>query len=125
MDDARTRKGRANAPINQSLLASLQTAKEAALSDHVVEYSGQRVLSIRKHFEAAVTRAGLAEVTQQKIRHSAAVAMVSSGVPIANVAQFLGHSNTAITCSTYGRFAPEHLADDAKALEFVKLKSVR
>ena len=86
MDDARTRKGRANAPINQSLMASLQTAKEAALSDHVVEYSGQRVLSIRKHFEAAVTRAGLAEVTQQKIRHSAAVAMVSSGVPIANVA---------------------------------------
>lgn len=125
LDDARTRKGRAIVPINRGLMAALQTAKDAALSDHVVEYAGQRVQSIRKGFEAAVTRAGLVDVTLHTIRHSAAVAMVSSGVPIEKVAQFLGHSNTAITFSTYGRFAPEHLADAAEVLEFVKLKSMR
>ncbi len=98
---ARTREGRAIVPINRGLMAALQTAKDAALSNHVVKYAGQRV---------------------HTIRHSTAVAKVSSGVPIEKVAQYLGHSNTAIAYSTYGRFAPEHLADAAEVLELAKLK---
>lgn len=39
------------------------------------------------------------------------------------VAQYLGHSNAAITYSTYGRFAPEHLADAAEVLDFVRLRA--
>lgn len=123
LDDARTRKGRAIVPINRGLMAALQTARDASLSDHVVEWGGQRVGSIRKGFEGAVRRAGLKNVTLHTIRHSAAVAMVSSGIPIVQVAQYLGHSNTAITFSTYGRFAPGHLAEAAEVLEFVKLRA--
>lgn len=123
LDDARTRKGRAIVPINRGLMAALQTAKAAALSDHVVEWGGGRVHSIRKGFEAAVRRAKLEGVTLHTIRHSAAVAMVSSGIPMTQVAQYLGHSNTAITYSTYGRFAPDHLAEAAEVLDFVKLRS--
>lgn len=123
MDDARTRKGRAIVPINRGLMAALQTAKDAALSDHVIEWGGDRVASIRKGFEGAVRRAKLKEVTLHTIRHSAAVAMVSNGIPITQVAQYLGHSNTAITFSTYGRFAPDHLTEAADVLDFVRLRA--
>lgn len=125
LDDARTRKGRAIVPINRGLMAALQTAKDAALTDHVIEYGGERVSSIRKGFENAVRRAGLKDVTLHTIRHSAAVAMVSSGISIDMVAQYLGHSNSAITYSTYGRFAPAHLSDAAEALEFTNLRVVK
>ncbi|MDH2327674.1 tyrosine-type recombinase/integrase [Cereibacter sp. SYSU M97828] len=125
LDDARTRKGRAVVPMNRGIRAALQTAKEAALSDHVIEYGGERVGSIRKGFENACTRARLENVTLHTLRHSAAVAMVSSGVPMDRVAQYLGHSNSAITYSTYARFAPDHLSDAAEVLDFVKLKAAR
>ncbi|ABN76602.1 phage integrase family protein [Rhodobacter sphaeroides ATCC 17029] len=125
LPDARTRKGRAIVPINRGLMAALQTAREAAVTDHVVEYGGTRVASIRKGFEVAVTRAGFEDVTLHTIRHSAAVEMVSSGIPIEQVAQYLGHSNPSITFSTYGRFAPEHLQQAADVLDFVRLKVAR
>lgn len=125
LDDARTRKGRAIVPINRGLMAALQTAKDAALSDHVIEYAGDRVKSIRKGFENACTRAHLDDVTLHTIRHSAAVQMVASGLPIEKVAQYLGHSNTAITYSTYGRFAPGHLKDAAEVLEITHLRRVK
>lgn len=125
LDDARTRKGRAIVPINRGLKAALQTARSAALTDHVVEWGGKPVKSIRKGFEAAVRRSKLKDVNIHTIRHSSAVAMVSDGIPITQVAQFLGHSNTTITFSTYGRFAPGHLAGAAEVLDFVKIKSVQ
>ncbi len=122
LSDSRTRKGRAIVPMNRGIRAALQTAKEASLSDYVIEYGGQQVANIRKGFESACRRAHLDDVTLHTIRHSAAVAMVSSGVPMERVAQYLGHSNSAITYSTYARFAPEHLADAAEVLDFVRLK---
>lgn len=123
LDDAKTRKGRAIVPMNRGIRAALQTAKEAAVSDYVIEYAGDRVKNIRKGFTAACERAGLEDVTLHTLRHSAAVAMVSSGVPIEKVAQYLGHSNAAITYSTYARFAPDHLKDAAEVLDVVRLKT--
>ncbi|MDQ2067630.1 tyrosine-type recombinase/integrase [Xinfangfangia sp. CPCC 101601] len=125
LDDARTRKGRAIVPINRGLMAALQTARDAALSDYVIEWGGKKVGNIRKGFEAACSRAKLTGVTLHTIRHSAAVAMVSSGIPITQVAQYLGHSNASVTYSTYARFAPEHLTEAAEVLDFVKLKAAR
>lgn len=125
LDDAVTRKGRAVVPINRGLMAALQTAREAAISDYVVEYAGQQVRNIRKGFTNAAARAGLEDITLHTIRHSAAVAMVSSGIPIEKVAQYLGHSNVSVTYSTYGRFAPEHLSDAAEVLEFTNLRAVK
>lgn len=125
IEDAKTRKGRAIVPINRGLMAALQSAREAAISPYVIEHAGGKVGSIRKGFEGAVSRAKLADVTLHTIRHSSAVAMVSSGIPMEQVAQFLGHSNLAITYSTYGRFAPEHLHGAAEVLDFVKLRSAK
>ena len=122
LDDAVTRKGRAIVPMNRGLRAALQTAKAAALTDYVIEYASDRVKSIRKGFVNAVTRADLTDVTIHTIRHTAAVLMVSEGIPIEKVAQFLGHSNVATTYRVYARFAPEHLADAAEILNFIEIR---
>lgn len=118
------RKGRAVVPINGTLRAALETARPAAMSDFVVEWAGGPVKSIRKGFMRAVGNAGLAGVNLHCLRHSSAVHMVEAGVPIAEVAQFLGHSNPSITFSTYARYSPEHLSKAAGALEFGQLRAV-
>lgn len=125
LGSAKTRKGRAIVPMNRGLRAALQTARDAALSEFVVEYSGGQVKSIRKGFDNASKSAGIENVTLHTIRHSAAVAMISAGMPIEKVGQFLGHSNVAITYSTYARYAPEHLEDAAEILDFTAIKSIR
>ncbi|MDO6523233.1 tyrosine-type recombinase/integrase [Shimia thalassica] len=122
LSDAKTRKGRAIVPMNNSVRAALQTARDAALSDYVIEYAGGPVKSIRKGFENALSRTSLDNVTLHTIRHSAAVAMVSNGIPIEKVGQYLGHSNLAITYQTYARYAPDHLSDAANVLDFAPFR---
>jgi len=116
--DAMTRKGRAVVPMNRTTKAALSVASHAALSDHVIEYGGRRVKSIRKGFTAAVDRAGIGHVRIHDLRHTAAVTMLAAGIPIEKVAQVLGHSNTSVTYRTYGRYLPEHMQDAVDSLDF-------
>lgn len=125
LDAVGPRKGRAVVPINATLRAALTVAQEAALSDHVIEWAGSPVKSIRTGFSAAVSNAKLKGVTPHVLRHTAAVRMAVAGVPMARISQYLGHSNTSITERTYARFAPDHLADAAEALEIGHLRVVR
>ena len=118
LPDGLTRKGRAVVPMNRMARAALETAYQARITDYVVEWAGDRVKSIRKGYAAALNRAGLEDVNIHQIRHSVAVRMLAAGQPIEAVAQFLGHSNTAITYRTYARFMPEHLAGAAEILNF-------
>lgn len=125
LDAQGPRKGRAVVPINNTLMAALTAAKEAALSDHVIEWAGALMASIRTGFAAAVARAGLKSVSPHVLRHTAAVRMASAGVPMARISQFMGHSNTVVTERVYARFAPDHLSDAASALEVSNLKLVK
>lgn len=118
VDDGKWRKGRAVVPMNHALTAVLSVAHEARLSEYVVEFGGGPVKSIRKGFSSAVRRAGLKDVTLYTLRHSAAVHMVSRGMAIEKVGQYLGHTNVAMTYKVYARFAPDHLRDAAEILEF-------
>jgi len=118
LPDGVTRKGRAVVPINRMARAALETASHVRCTDHVIEWAGDRVRSIRTSYVAALKRAGLENVNIHQIRHSVAVRMLSAGQPIEAVAQYLGHSNTAITYRTYARFLPEHLAGAAEILNF-------
>ncbi|WHZ33457.1 site-specific integrase [Sagittula sp. MA-2] len=122
LPDSKTRKGRAIVPMNAGIRAALDVAQRAALSDYVVEYAGQRINSIRTGFSAAVTRSGIGHVRIHDLRHTAAVWMLSEGVPIEKVAQVLGHSNISVTYSTYGRYLPEHMQDAVNVLDFTSLK---
>ncbi|WP_407682085.1 tyrosine-type recombinase/integrase [Pseudodonghicola flavimaris] len=123
LDDSATRKGRAVVPMNSSTRAALDVAHRAALSDHVIEYAGRQVGSIRKGVQSAVTRSGIGHVRIHDLRHTAAVTMLANGIPLEKVSQVLGHSNTSITFSTYGRYLPEHMQDAVNVLDFMNLKT--
>lgn len=108
-DDGKRRKGRATVPVGPNALALLKQAKEAALSDYVVEWAGGPVKSIRTGFDSACERAGLKDVTPHVLRHSAAVALAEAGHAMAEIAQYLGHSDDRITQRVYSRYSPEYL----------------
>lgn len=122
LPEGATLKGRAVVPMNGMTRAALTTAHAAAISDYVVEFAGDRVKSIRKGFTNACERAGLEGVTLHTLRHTAAVHMVSAGIPMQKVSQYLGHSNTAITERVYARYAPSHMQDAADVLNFTQIR---
>jgi len=124
-DDTGPRKGRAIVPINSTLRAALATAREAAMTEFVVEYAGGPVLSIKRGFASAVANAGLPHITPHDLRRTAARLMAEAGVPMSEIAQYLGHSNTTITERVYGRFSPEHLRKAADVLDFAVVRKVR
>lgn len=123
--DTGPRKGRAVVPINATLRAALTAAREAALSDYVVEWGGRQVRSIKTGFNAAVERAGLHDVSPHVLRHTAAVHMAEAGVPMEEIAQYLGHSSTHTTRAVYARFSPDHLRRAADVLDFGRVRQVQ
>lgn len=121
-DDTGPRKGRAVVPINDGLRAALEHARRASLTDHVIEWAGEPVKSIRTGFNIACANAGL-DVSPHDLRRTAARMMVEAGIPMSEVAQYLGHSNVQVTFSTYGRFSPTHLRRAADVLDFTTIKA--
>lgn len=115
--DIGPRKGRATVPVNDTLLAALTTAREAALSRYVVEWGGRNVGSIKTGFNAAVARAGIEHCTPHDLRRTAGRFMAENGVPIEEIAEYLGHTNPNVTRSIYARFSPDYLRKAAGSLE--------
>ena len=111
-------KGRAVVPMNRTLRGALLVAKEGALTPFVIEWAGQRVRSVKKSFAASAGKAGLGHVSPHTLRRSAARHMVEAGVPISEVAQYLGHTSEKVTYSTYARFSLDYLKRAAAALEY-------
>ncbi|ARC87451.1 hypothetical protein B5V46_01805 [Rhodovulum sp. MB263] len=83
------------------------------------------VRSIKTGFNAAVARAGIDHCTPHDLRRTAGRFMAEAGVPIEEIAEYLGHTNPNITRSTYARFSPEHLRRAAGSLEFGAPKLVQ
>lgn len=116
-EDEHGNKGRATVPMTEACRAALMFAYEARTSAYVIEYAGRQVSSVRKSFKAACDRAGFTDVSPHVLRHTAAVHMAEAGVPISEIAQYLGHSNEATTYRVYARYSPEYLRRAASALE--------
>tara|TARA_R110000737_G_scaffold352550_2_gene399029 strand:- start:1071 stop:2105 length:1035 start_codon:yes stop_codon:yes gene_type:complete len=119
------RKGRATIPINDTLNVALTVAREGALSDFVIEWGGRQVGSIKTGFNAAVVRSGIDHCTPHDLRRTAGRFMAEAGVPIEEIAEYLGHTNPNITRSTYARFSPDFLRRAAGSLEFSSAGSVQ
>ena len=113
----RRAKGRATVPLHESARQSLETARQAAMSDYVIEYAGAPVRSVKRAFARAAERAGVAWCTPHVLRHTAAVHMAESGVPMAEIAQYLGHSSESVTYRVYARYSPSYLRRAASTLE--------
>ncbi|MDY0242193.1 MAG: site-specific integrase [Rhodospirillaceae bacterium] len=111
------RKGRATVPMSGTAREMLIKAKEAALTEFVIEWGGKRVSNCRRGFEQAAQRSGLKDVTPHVLRHTAAVWMAEAGIPMPEIAQYLGHSDSRITERVYGRYSPEYLRKAMSALE--------
>ncbi|MBU8540863.1 tyrosine-type recombinase/integrase [Falsiroseomonas tokyonensis] len=116
-DGTRMRKGRATVPLTTRAVAAMAEAATARTSEYVIEWGGGKVGKIRKGFAAAAEAAGLPWVTPHVLRHTAAVWMAERGVPMAEIGQFLGHSDERTTYRIYARFSPHYLRGAASALE--------
>lgn len=112
------RKGRAVVPMNARLREEMEAAWKRRTSDHVIEYGGRPVGSVKKALKRAGARSGFPWISPHVFRHSAATWMAEDGRPMSEIAQFLGHSDSRITERTYARFSPAYLAGAAKALEW-------
>jgi integrase len=118
-------KGRAIVPMTRTLRAALTEAQSGAMSPYVIEWAGGRVGSVKKGLAAAAKRAGLAKVTPHMLRHSAAVRMAEDGVPMEEIASYLGHSNVNVTRTIYAKFSPEFLQGAAASLELDEIEEVK
>lgn len=112
------RKRRATVPMTDRAYRYLRVLKAASQSEHVIEWGGHRVYSVKKGFAAAAKRAGLSGITPHVLRHTAASWMAEADVPMFDISRFLGHSDTRITERRYAKLSPSHLKRAAGALKW-------
>lgn len=111
-----TAKRRPTVPMTSHLAAVLKEAFKTRACDHVIEHGAEPVASIKKGFAAAAHRAGLV-ATPYTLRHTAAVHMANAGVPMAEIASYMGHSDSRMTERFYARYLPDYLRSAASALD--------
>ena len=110
-------KGRATVPMTSRAREALTEAHKRRTCDYVIEWGGAQVASIKKGFALTCARAGLKGVTPHVMRHTAAVYLAEAGVPMEQIAAYLGHSDPTTTARVYARFSPTFLASAAAALD--------
>jgi integrase len=111
-------KRRATVPMNKRAYRYLRVMREAATCNHVIEWGGHRVLSIKKGFAGACERAGIEGVTPHILRHTAASWMAEARVDMFRISKFLGHTDTKITERRYAHIHPDYMKDAVDVLDF-------
>jgi integrase len=112
-----TNKRRVIVPMNRRAREAMEAAYEARLTDHVIEYGGKPVASVKRAIAAAARRSGV-PCSPHVFRHTAGVWMAQADVPMQKIAQFLGHTSTRITETVYARYSPRFMSDAASALDW-------
>jgi integrase len=111
-----TNKRRVTVQLNERALSALLEAKAAALTDHVIEYAGQPVKSIRKAIRSAAARAKV-PCSPHVFRHTSGVWMANADISMEKIAQRLG-TTVRIAEKHYARFSPSYQKDAADALNW-------
>lgn len=115
-DRKQTRKRRPRVPLNAEALSALRTAYEARQSEYVIERGATKVACVKKAFQAASKRSGV-YATPYSLRHTGAVWAAEAGVPMPELAQFMGHDDSRTTEKHYARFTPGHLRRVSEAVQ--------
>ena len=102
-------------PINDALRPLLTDASQAATSQYVIEWHGERVSSVKTGVAAAARRARVIGVTPHVLRHTAVTRMMQGGVPVPMIAAFAKMSIEMVE-KRYGHHSPEWMAPAAAAL---------
>jgi integrase len=110
-------KRRAEVAMNNRAYEALEEAVRGALTDHVIEWDGRPVKSVKKAIRMAAARSGV-PCSPHVFRHTAGVWMAQADVPMQKISQFLGHTSTRTTERIYARYSPSFMQDAAAALEF-------
>lgn len=112
-----TNKRRTVVPMNATARPALEEAFAARLTDHVIEYNGKPVASVKKAIQRLAEATGL-PVSPHVLRHTCAVWMAQADVPMQKIAQYLGHTSTRVTEQVYARFSPSFMRDAGAAAVF-------
>lgn len=73
--------------------------------------------AVSRDFGKARDLAGVPRIRFHDLRHSAATALLTVGVPLVVVSEWLGHSGVAITAASYAAVVPELLTEAADAMD--------
>jgi integrase len=111
-----TKKRRPIIPVPRSLLAALRRAHQRASCEFVISYRGEQVLDVKTGFNSAAGRAGIPDCTSHTLRHTAGTYMAQRGVPLREIAGYLGHSE-ATTTERYAHHHPSFMENARKAFE--------
>ncbi|MEZ5688730.1 MAG: site-specific integrase [Caenibius sp.] len=107
---ARTKKRRPHIPIPRRLMPHLKRAWIRRSDDNgtVLHLDGQPLQRIDKGFRAAVKRAGLEGVTPHTLRHTRGTWLAQAGVPLWEIAGFLGQDQET-TARIYAHHHPDYM----------------
>ncbi len=95
---AQNSKRRPIIPIPRRLVTFLKLARRRGGDlGYVINLDGKPIADIKGSFTAACRRAGLDDVTPHTLRHTAGTLMAQSGVPLFEIAGYLGHSGERTT----------------------------
>jgi integrase len=72
---------------------------------------------VSHRFARDIAATGVPRVRFHDLRHSAATTLLTAGVPLAVIAEWLGHSNVSITAAAYAAVVPELLTEAADAMD--------
>jgi integrase len=111
-----TAKRRPVIPTPKPLLAALRRAHRRASCEFVIAYRGEQVRDVKKGFNSAAARAGIPECTSHTLRHTAGTWMAQRGVPLRQIAGYLGHSEQRTT-ELYAHHHPAYMAEARAAFE--------
>lgn len=100
-------KRRSVVPMNDDLRTELLFNKQVSISNHVVEWQGKKIASVKKSFRELCKRLEI-KASPHVLRHTAATWMVIAGVPLAEVARLLGASERTVE-RVYGKHSPDYL----------------
>lgn len=114
-----TKKRRPVVALNDEALEALQEAHRARQSEYVIERGAKPIANIKKAFQAASGRSGI-RVTPYALRHTGAVWAAEAGASMDELAQFMGHDDSATTSTHYARYSPGHLRGVATKVQRVK-----
>lgn len=113
----RTSKGRPVIPIPRGLMWFLRSARlRSGDMGYVINRDGAPVGDIKRGFATACDKAEISDVTPHTLRHTAGTWMAQAGVPMWEIAGYLGHSHER-TSELYSHHHADHLSRAREALD--------
>ena len=113
-------KRRSVVPMNDDIYQALCEVRELALTDHVIEFNGNPIRSIKKSFSRLCANCSI-KASPHVLRHTAATWLVMDGVPLSEVARLLGDSEKTVE-TVYGKHSPDYLRRAVNSLNLIRPK---